>query len=52
MWVSRWFDWRFLSGFFESFLRIGISKTVHSRDSISKLNACVTKSTGRVKDGV
>lgn len=45
-------SWRFLADFFESFLRIGISKTGHFSGSISEVNGCGTLSTGRVKDGV
>lgn len=43
---------RFPSDFFESFLRIGISKSGHFLDSISKLGGRVTLSRGRVKEGV
>lgn len=48
-------DWKgskFTGDFFESFLRIEISKSVDSRGSISKLNEWFTMSAEREKDGV
>jgi hypothetical protein len=50
--MEEWKSWRFPGDFFESFLRIGISKTEHFIGSISELIGWITLSTGKVKDGV
>ena len=49
---ADWIGSKFTGDFFESFLRIEISKNVGSRGSISEVNECFTMSAEREKDGV